>query len=82
MSTTKSLTELAVGFAAGSYTEEALLEMTGDDDMVSTIIVLAGGTIGAGLAVGLTKAVLDTEPVTAVTEVVDDVLDAINPFNW
>lgn len=80
MSTTKSLIELAVGFAAGSYTEDVLLEMTGDDDMVSTIIALAGGAVGAGLAMSATQTVLDSEPVTMVTDVVDDVVSSL--FDW
>jgi len=89
MSATKAAIELAVGFSTGIYTEEALMEMLGDDDLVSSIITIAGGLGAAGLAVSATQAVLDTEIVTDVTDVVDDVIDEVsnglsdlNPFSW
>jgi len=89
MSTTKNLLQLSVGFAAGDYTEDTLQEMLGDDDMVSSVISMAGGLAGAGVAVAVTQTILDTEIVTSVTDTTDDILDDIgdtlsdlNPFSW
>lgn len=82
MSTTKTVTELAIGFAAGIYTEDALLELTGDDNIVGEILAIAGGAAVASVATTLAQSILDTEPVTDALDVVDDVVSAINPFNW
>ena len=88
MSVTKNLTELAVGFAAGDYTEDALHEMLGDDNAVASVVSIAAGLAGAGVAVAVTRKILDTEIVTDVTDVVDDVfgsvgdvVSSINPFS-
>jgi len=89
MSTTKTILELAAGYAAGTYTEDALMEVCGDDSIVSDIISIAGGLVGAGLVAGATSMLLDTEIATDVTDVVDEALDGIgeavsglNPFSW
>jgi len=81
MSKTKDLTVLAVGLAAGLYTEDTLLEELGDDSLVAKVVALAGGSAVGGIAAGVTKTILDTDIVDDVYETVDDVVDSINPFN-
>lgn len=91
MSTTKDLLQLADGFAAGDYTEDALQDMLGDDDLVSSVISVAGGLASTGVAVATTQTILDTEIVTSVTDTTDttddilddigDVMSDLNPFS-
>ena len=87
MSNSQRIAHFAAGIAAGTYTEETVRQLVGgNDDMMTEILAMAGGLAGGTVVAAVASEVIDTavEHVPGVREtfdVVDDAIDAINPFS-
>lgn len=73
----RDIAKYAALVAAGVYTEDALLDLLGDDSVVNQIMAVAGASAVMGAASGVVEDVVDT-----TFDVAEDVIDTINPFNW
>jgi len=71
--TNKDMANYAALVAAGIITEDALSDLLGDDTIVKDIMAMVGATAITGAASGLIEDTVD---------VVEDVVDTLNPFNW
>ncbi len=79
-SPTKDLVALAAGFAAGTISQDSLLDILGNDSLVDKVVSMAGGVAIGGVATSVARRALDLDPtgvIDSVTDIMDDVVGGI-----
>lgn len=71
----RQLIGLAVGLAAGSFTEEAIRSEYGDDILGKVLAIASGFGVGV-VAEQATEGLLNTEIGRDITDTIDEALDA------
>jgi len=79
MSVTKQLTSLAAGLAAGSYTNDYVLEqLGGDKSLFDRVLGMAAGLGVGSVASSVTKSILDSDIVD--DSPIGDIIDSVDDF--
>ena len=79
---TRELSALALALGAGLVTEKMIRDAYGDS-ILTAVLGFGVGSVAGGVAAKAAGGILDVvEETTGLVSVADDVLGAINPFNW